>query len=72
MQATCLMALLQPAPEVFDVFDDVLLLCDGKSPVHAQGPHLMCSWLPPGLQPASFSQILTRYRVHTGLARCCR
>ena len=31
MQATCLMALLQPAPEVFDIFDDVLLLCDGES-----------------------------------------
>ena len=26
------MALLQPAPEVFDIFDDVLLLCDGSIP----------------------------------------
>lgn len=24
-----LMALLQPAPEVYDLFDDILLLCEG-------------------------------------------
>ena len=33
VQATCLCALLQPAPEVFDLFDDVLLLCDGEAAV---------------------------------------
>ena len=27
------MALLQPAPEVFDIFDNVLLLCDGAPPL---------------------------------------
>ena len=25
-----LMALLQPAPEVYHLFDDILLLCEGK------------------------------------------
>ena len=29
MQATVLMALLQPPPEVYDLFDDILLLCEG-------------------------------------------
>jgi hypothetical protein len=28
-QGTVLMALLQPAPETFDLFDDVLLLSEG-------------------------------------------
>lgn len=32
LQATCLAALLQPAPEVYDLFDDTLLLCDGEHP----------------------------------------
>ena len=31
MQGTMLMALLQPAPEVFEVFDDVMLLSEGAS-----------------------------------------
>ena len=26
---TVLMALLQPAPEVYDLFDDIMLLCEG-------------------------------------------
>lgn len=30
VQATIMMSLLQPAPEVYDVFDDVLLLCEGE------------------------------------------
>lgn len=30
MQGTVLMALLQPAPEVYHLFDDILLLCEGK------------------------------------------
>lgn len=29
-QGTVLMALLQPAPEVYDLFDDIMLLCEGK------------------------------------------
>ena len=32
---TVLMALLQPAPEVYDLFDDVLLMSEG-APVSAQ------------------------------------
>ena len=33
MQGTVLMALLQPAPEVYHLFDDILLLCEGmRSP----------------------------------------
>ena len=29
VQATAIMALLQPSPEVFQLFDDVMLLSDG-------------------------------------------
>lgn len=28
------MALLQPAPEVFDLFDDIMLLCEGHVVFH--------------------------------------
>ena len=31
-EATVLVALLQPAPEVFDLFDDVMLLSEGVLP----------------------------------------
>ncbi len=31
LQGTMLMALLQPAPEVFEVFDDVMLLSEGAT-----------------------------------------
>lgn len=31
MQATVLMALLQPPPETFDLFDDIMLLSDGRN-----------------------------------------
>ncbi len=34
MQGTILMALLQPAPEVFDLFDEVLLLAEGSILYH--------------------------------------
>ena len=30
MEGTILMSLLQPAPETFDLFDDVILLLEGK------------------------------------------
>ncbi|RHN67618.1 putative iron-chelate-transporting ATPase [Medicago truncatula] len=36
MEATVLMALLQPAPETFDLFDDLILLSDGH--IVYQGP----------------------------------
>ena len=29
-QGTVLMALLQPAPEVYELFDDIMLLCEGR------------------------------------------
>ncbi|XP_052192050.1 pleiotropic drug resistance protein 3-like [Diospyros lotus] len=35
--ATVVMALLQPAPETFDLFDDVILMAEGKIVYH--GPH---------------------------------
>ena len=34
--ATILVALLQPAPEVFDLFDDVMLLSEGACLVDVQ------------------------------------
>jgi ABC-type multidrug transport system ATPase subunit len=36
MEATVLMALLQPAPETFELFDDLILLSDGH--IVYQGP----------------------------------
>ena len=38
--ATALVALLQPAPEVFDLFDDVMLLSEGASAVVCMTPVL--------------------------------
>ena len=35
--ATILVALLQPAPETFDLFDDIILMTEGKIVYH--GPH---------------------------------
>ena len=32
-RATMLMSLLQPAPETYDLFDDILLLAEGKTPL---------------------------------------
>ncbi|KAJ4977881.1 hypothetical protein NE237_008661 [Protea cynaroides] len=34
MEGTVLMALLQPAPETFDLFDDLILLCEGQIVYH--------------------------------------
>jgi ABC-type multidrug transport system ATPase subunit len=33
-QATVLMSLLQPPPEVFELFDDVMLLSEGQMVYH--------------------------------------
>lgn len=33
VQGTVLMALLQPAPEVYELFDDIMLLCEGNAQV---------------------------------------
>ncbi|EPS72278.1 hypothetical protein M569_02480, partial [Genlisea aurea] len=35
-QATALISLLQPAPETYDLFDDIILICDGQ--IVYQGP----------------------------------
>ena len=38
LQLTTVVSLLQPAPEVFQLFDDVLLLTDGCAPHHPGNP----------------------------------
>lgn len=38
LQGTVLMALLQPAPETYDLFDDVVLLAEGQIIYH--GPRV--------------------------------
>ena len=43
-QATLLMALLQPAPECYDLFDDILLLSEGKLPVSRPLCSLQAAW----------------------------
>ena len=35
MQATVTIALLQPTPESYDLFDDVMLLAEGAPEAHA-------------------------------------
>jgi ABC-type multidrug transport system ATPase subunit/ABC-type multidrug transport system permease subunit len=37
--ATVLVALLAPPPETYELFDDVLLLCDGRIVFHGPRPH---------------------------------
>ena len=36
VQATVLLALLQPAPETYELFDDILLLSEGVQPILAR------------------------------------
>lgn len=47
MQATVLMSLLQPPPEVFDLFDDVMMLAEGalsrSSCIAKQNREPMCA-----------------------------
>ena len=43
-QGTVLMALLQPAPEVYDLFDDIMLLCEGRPSV-SRAHHLAQSYV---------------------------
>ena len=42
-RATICVALLQPAPEVFDLFDDIMVLAEGKT-VHLDDPAGQCTW----------------------------
>ena len=39
--ATVLINLLQPPPEVYNLFDDILLLSEGQIPGHAE-LHVLC------------------------------
>ncbi|KAG5525542.1 hypothetical protein RHGRI_031996 [Rhododendron griersonianum] len=39
--ATILVALLQPAPEIFDLFDDIILMAEGKIVYHGPRSHVV-------------------------------
>ncbi|KAF5952205.1 hypothetical protein HYC85_010149 [Camellia sinensis] len=39
--ATIVMALLQPAPETFDLFDDIILMAEGKIVYHGSCSHVL-------------------------------
>ncbi|KAF5960763.1 hypothetical protein HYC85_001972 [Camellia sinensis] len=39
--ATILVALLQPAPETFDLFDDIILMTEGKIVYHGPRSHIL-------------------------------
>lgn len=41
MEATVLMSLLQPAPETFELFDDLILLSEGKIIYQGQIDHVV-------------------------------
>ena len=40
-EATVLVALLQPAPETFDLFDDIILMAEGKIVYHGPRSHVL-------------------------------
>ena len=41
MDATILMSLLQPAPEIFDLFDDIILLSEGQIVYHGPRENIL-------------------------------
>ncbi|KAG8472011.1 hypothetical protein CXB51_036309 [Gossypium anomalum] len=41
MDATLLVSLLQPAPETFDLFDDIILMAEGKILYHGPRDHIL-------------------------------
>lgn len=41
MEGTVLVSLLQPAPETFDLFDDIILLSEGQVVYHGPRVHVM-------------------------------
>jgi len=41
MEATIFMSLLQPAPETFELFDDVVLLSEGQIVYHGPREHIL-------------------------------
>ncbi|GLC46814.1 hypothetical protein PLESTM_001929100 [Pleodorina starrii] len=83
-QATMLVSLLQPSPEVFDCFDDVMLLSGGRLVFLGPREEVGRFFARVGLQPpptkteADFLQEVTaspeyqfKYRVPGGLAESC-
>ena len=40
-QATIVMSLLQPAPETFDLFDDVIIMTEGQIVYHGPRDHVL-------------------------------
>ncbi len=61
MQATVLIALLQPAPEVYNLFDDILLLAEGHVIFHGPKEEV---WLPPHCRHTPCLRCLPN--THTG------
>lgn len=41
MEATSLISLLQPAPETFNLFDDIILMSEGKVIYHGPRDHVL-------------------------------
>lgn len=50
-EATLLVALLQPAPEVWDEFDDIMLLADGRMVFHGPRQEILPYFSTVGFQP---------------------
>jgi ABC-type multidrug transport system ATPase subunit len=40
-QATIVMSLLQPAPETFDLFDDIIIMSEGHTVYHGPRDHVL-------------------------------
>ncbi|KAH9312922.1 hypothetical protein KI387_027957 [Taxus chinensis] len=65
MDATILMSLLQPAPETYELFDDILLLSEGQIAYHGPREHILqffenCGFqCPERKSPADFLQEVT-------------
>lgn len=53
-QATILIALLQPTPETYHLFDDIMLLSEGRPILHSKAKHSSCCGRPALSQVASF------------------
>ncbi|GLJ08411.1 hypothetical protein SUGI_0088210 [Cryptomeria japonica] len=65
MDATILMSLLQPAPEIYELFDDIILLSEGQIVYHGPREHVLeffdtCGFqCPERKSPADFLQEVT-------------
>lgn len=69
--ATVVIALLQPEPQVYDLFDDVMLLSNGRIVYHGPRPHAEPYFEALGFVPhpkqavADFLQVLLLYHFTT-------